>query len=988
MSMHTPPIRVNHPAQTRDPSSTSSTDESATSAHRATSTVNGREAITQPDLVGLHQTTASAAISYPDASWAQRTQAASAQLTARLGQVLAADHQTADESSISVSVGGPGDASSDTSDTSGTSDISSSATVSSASEGPDSTHSADSSEVIGGDRHSDGNQRASVKAQAPARDVLTTRIRALQNELASALKREKEKEAARIERRIAKLTSERDQLAPPDDEWSTSASASSGKAGKADSPGTTRTTNVNVDAVRGIGSLLAARKERQRTLAEALGKHVAIDGDTSEGHQLADELNAVSAEINELKRVMRFLGNTVPDDDAAGVHDTAQSPPDKLTTTANTKTTTTTTVTATTTTTIATPGDSPSGTTRSGNMSSLVRKATHRHRKAVEALPPTDSNIDPDIDPILARLSSIRDSARNSSLLLPDNLKKYFSEQALKEISLIDDEIAELAYNADQLQQEFEQLNEKLDDSEVLVDDKRNRSMVSARAEKFRDTWRKKITEISKLIEKREKMEQKVLPDALIAPPKQQEADRKALIDGLKSKKTLNLEDIHRTLLEQRKLTVDAQSTWNIATDLAAGAAGFSVSFLISNTLWRLLPLGPYTVIGAVGAPILAGFLHHATATPVVKQVLARNWTSTSMTDLSNNFKLRGASWSDWWHSESDMRKYDSKDPTHIGKLTIAERLAEEPGFGSLLGKRYEDEEAAYFFYTMNYWCKAAAAAALSTYLATQSFPSKLVEASLHGICGMCSGAEYVLSQQHARSQRTRAEAKVVPTREIFAAEAAALQSLKDDIENELQQRKAMGAADPNDQTKRMLTKELNKVSKLLAIATLKAKPAGILRHEFSAQFVPGDALADTAAESLGRMLSLVPASIANELLGSWRASPDPLYMFLGHAIPQLFLIAPPGFTARPVYIGAIRGLIQAFMNGSARKAAETRRAAQARHDEADQSTEVSTPRSSIDQSTQSEEASAIVSAADSIDEDSGEVWHGNPTKRDEEGGW
>ncbi len=31
---------------------------------------------------------------------------------------------------------------------------------------------------------------------------------------------------------------------------------------------------------------------------------------------------------------------------------------------------------------------------------------------------------------------------------------------------------------------------------------------------------------------------------------------------------------------------------------------------------------------------------------------------------------------------------------------------------------------------------------------------------------------------------------------------------------------------------------------------------------------------------------------------------------------------------------------------------------------------------------------SVIVSEADQADEDSDEAWHGNPTKRDEEGGW
>jgi hypothetical protein len=48
------------------------------------------------------------------------------------------------------------------------------------------------------------------------------------------------------------------------------------------------------------------------------------------------------------------------------------------------------------------------------------------------------------------------------------------------------------------------------------------------------------------------------------------------------------------------------------------------------------------------------------------------------------------------------------------------------------------------------------------------------------------------------------------------------------------------------------------------------------------------------------------------------RKSRDPLDMFLGHAIPAVLLIFPPGFSCRALYSGLIRALIQQGVNGQA----------------------------------------------------------------------
>jgi len=379
----------------------------------------------------------------------------------------------------------------------------------------------------------------------------------------------------------------------------------------------------------------------------------------------------------------------------------------------------------------------------------------------------------------------------------------------------------------------------------------------------------------------------------------------------------------------------------------------------------------------------------------MVKQIMTRTWTSNSLSALNNNFKLRGAYIGDKRRGELDVRKYDSKDPNRTDKLTIEERLAEEPPFKELYAARYKDEEAGYYFYTLNYSFKAMAAAIMSEYMAGGSTGSKLLEAFLHGVAGFCSGAEYVSTQQHARSERPNAKVSPVPTREVFAHEVRALQSLRDDLNAKLDECRANATPDPKDPTQRMLTKALRRTDKALMSAELKSQPAGILRHEFWAQFSP-EAYEDTWSEVLGRIVSLSPTSVLNEMLSIWRTSPDPLLMFLGHALPAVLLIMPPGFTSRPLYSGAIRALMQSFHEEKARKAQAAAKPVVSKPDddslvstvESGQASTQESQTSQVSRTSRDLDESVIVSEGGDYDEDSDEAWHGNPTKRDEDGGW
>ena len=375
------------------------------------------------------------------------------------------------------------------------------------------------------------------------------------------------------------------------------------------------------------------------------------------------------------------------------------------------------------------------------------------------------------------------------------------------------------------------------------------------------------------------------------------------LLESCKSEKTFSLEEKYDALVSELKQE-HANSPYTPAKIAVAGASAFSVSFLIADTLSRTVSMSAYI------PAFITGTLHVIAAGPVAKSIMPNMWSSPVLAELNNNFKLRGASWGEQWQGQASEKKYLSKYPEHPGKISIEQRLEEEQSLNNLLAARYKDEEASYFFFTMNYLLKAMGAAMVSKAFSTGTQTYKLIEATLHGVCGNLSGANYLFSQQAARSERNQSTNILTPTRKIFSAKAEELQSLLDDIENNLKKSESNPRHDTRDLTHHLLIKAQQQVQNELKIATLQASWLGLLRHELSINFALGSRL-DTIAEIVGRSISLLPLSIINEVTSNWRNSSDPWLVFIGHALPAAILTMPPGLTARPLYSGAIRSALQ-----------------------------------------------------------------------------
>lgn len=544
---------------------------------------------------------------------------------------------------------------------------------------------------------------------------------------------------------------------------------------------------------------------------------------------------------------------------------------------------------------------------------------------------------------------------RNSSLLSPEKLKHLVETVDRNKINKIDGLIQGLKNKADQLEEKIKKLNEIVEDSEDVVGQDDYPGQINS----LRETLRKTRKRIDQLKDKSEHIERSVVPDA-----KSQNEIMKfctELLNSCKSEKTRALDkkydDMVKELIEQNE-----QSNYTRAQIAVAGASGFGVSFLIGNTLPRAIVMSPYI------PPFISGFLHVVTATPVAKSIMPSNWTSPALSALTNNFKLRGDSWGDWWRGQTKAKKYLSKDTEHKGKISIEQKLKEERGFGGLFGARYKDEEASYYFYTLNYCFKAIGAALISGSLGTASLAYKITEGVLHGFCGAMSGAEYLMFQQFARSNREGSKNTPTLTRKIFAAKAEALRSLQADVEKTIENYDSDPAHDASDPIHRLLIKASTKVGEDLRIATRQASMLGLLKHEFITQFAHGNRL-DTIAEILGRILSLMPTAAVNDLTAEWRKSSDPMLVFAAHTLSAIVLIAPPGFTFRPLYVGMIRACLQAMCNMYENKTAPEDKTAPV-DDEDDDS---------------------LVGSADSNDDwldeyfDTG--WHGNPTARDENAG-
>ena len=222
--------------------------------------------------------------------------------------------------------------------------------------------------------------------------------------------------------------------------------------------------------------------------------------------------------------------------------------------------------------------------------------------------------------------------------------------------------------------------------------------------------------------------------------------------------------------------------------------------------------------------------------------------------------------------------------------------------------------------------------------------------------------------QQFARSNREGSKNTPTLTRKIFAAKAEALRSLQADVEKTIENYDSDPAHDASDPIHRLLIKASSKVNEDLRIATRQASMFGLLKHEFMTQFAHGNRL-DTIAEILGRILSLMPSAAVNQLTTAWRKSSDPWLVFAAHTLSAIALIAPPGFTFRPLYVGMIRACLQAMCNIYENKTAPENKTA------------------TVDDHDEDSSVGSVNSDDDWLDEYFDTRWYGNPTERDEHAG-
>jgi hypothetical protein len=116
-----------------------------------------------------------------------------------------------------------------------------------------------------------------------------------------------------------------------------------------------------------------------------------------------------------------------------------------------------------------------------------------------------------------------------------------------------------------------------------------------------------------------------------------------------------------------------------------------------------------------------------------------------------------------------------------------------------------------------------------------------------------------------------------------------------------------------------------------------------------------------------------MPTSIANYYFANLRNSSNPWDVFAGHTLSAILLMAPPGFTARPVWVGMIRACLQMMCNIYQNKTVP------AGDQDDDSSSEIKSVHSDDDSDDQEDD--------DSLDEFFDKGWYGNPTERDKNAG-
>jgi hypothetical protein len=137
--------------------------------------------------------------------------------------------------------------------------------------------------------------------------------------------------------------------------------------------------------------------------------------------------------------------------------------------------------------------------------------------------------------------------------------------------------------------------------------------------------------------------------------------------------------------------------------------------------------------------------------------------------------------------------------------------------------------------------------------------------------------------------------------------EAAKLRSLERDLKNAIESDQYK-----NDTEAQQVFARLQRTTNRAAIiAERKSHYFGTLTHELMNSFKDVPSGLDMTAEALGRIVSLMFVAGMSQVTSELRKSTDPGLRFLGHVIPAIDLMVPPGWAFRGLYIGYIRALLE-----------------------------------------------------------------------------
>jgi len=381
------------------------------------------------------------------------------------------------------------------------------------------------------------------------------------------------------------------------------------------------------------------------------------------------------------------------------------------------------------------------------------------------------------------------------------------------------------------------------------------------------------------------------------------------LLEKIKLEDTIALENSYKEAFNEYKRELDTYScTWlkAAAGKLFAGPVAFCASFLVGNTITRLVPPDHQRWVGYL-TPIWSGGAHALFTGPIANQLLPQMWTSPILGEMKNYFLLLASYGADRWKGELDKKKYRSKDTGKTEELTIVERWAEERSIFEINCERMKTEETGYYAYTMNYILKGIWPTVDPAAFASKDLLTRGYDAIAHGVAGTISSAQYVYSQQYLRSLDPKAKEVILPTQAISGMEAAKLKLLARDLRNAIDsdEYKNDSVAQP------ALARLLRTTNRAAIIAERKSHYFGTLKHELMNSLKDVPSRLDMTAEALGRIVSLMFVAGMSQVTSELRKSSDPGLRFLGHAIPAIDLIVPPGWAFRGLYTGYIRAALE-----------------------------------------------------------------------------